>query len=283
MVTGETNSQDLLIDSSFERANSNHYFLCLELAQDHISCCVIDTVDDKVILVQRESLERSFNSSDLEKFLLQDHILEEYEKVSYSWKGFPSVLIPSGLFVPEEAGKYFEISHGYIPKSLDIVEADSCGVKVVAESIAKADELIQNRFPNAIKFNNTALLLDQIQRKNRFVKLAQLFIEVDEQNSEFFLFNGANLLYHNTFKTTAPEDVLYFLANIAQQYELDLKDLNVFVSGVWPVNGEEVKLFSKYINEVQLIMGYEYMKIGMGMSSLKKQQFASLFNQYSCV
>ncbi|MGB1031423.1 MAG: DUF3822 family protein, partial [Flavobacteriales bacterium] len=146
MVTGKTKTSGPLIDSSFKKENFNQYHLCLEIAQDHISACVFDTVQDVVILAERRPLERTFVIEDLEAFLKHAHFLEEYEAVSYCWKGFPSVLVPIGLFDPEEAKNYFNLSHGYIPNQLDLIDANSCGVKIVAESIAKVDSLLQTRF-----------------------------------------------------------------------------------------------------------------------------------------
>ena len=283
MVTGKTNTSGLLIDSSFKKENFNQYRLCLELAQDHISCCVFDTVQDHVLLTDRQALERYLSIDDLKSFLSQSHILEEYAAVTYCWKGFPSVLVPSGLFDASRTPNYFGLSHGYVPDQIDVIDVDSCGVKILSESIVKVDQFIQNKFPNALKNNNTALLLDQIQRKNRFVKTPQMFIEVDEKNSEFILFNGAELLYHNSFEVSSTEDVLYFLANISEQYNLSLEQINVFIAGAFTISGEEIKLISKYVKNVQVNMGYEYVKLALGMSGLRKQNFASLFNQYTCV
>lgn len=282
MVTGKTD-QYYVIDSSLTNTPSEDIHLSIEIGINHVSWALHKKSSDQVFAVSSYQHIRAIDASLLVQLLKDEQLPEEPASVSFSWRGYPVSLVPAGLLMQDSLNDFHNLGQGATKESLTIEEVNAAKLKLLYHPDEKLEVVIKNHFPNAVGYSNTALVIDNLLRKNSYVKQPQVFLEVADGNTECYcLMNGKFRLY-NSFPTDTTEDILYYLAGVANHLKVELQDLRVYLGCDWSHDGPELNLLKEYIKQVQINMGYQFVKATLGMNDLKKQRFVSLLNQYACV
>ena len=282
MVTGKTD-QYAIIDSSLTDTPSEDVHLSIEIGINHFSWALYKKSTDQLFALSSHNHVRAIDEELLIRLLKDEQLPEEPASVSFSWRGRPVSLIPTGLLIEEHLQDFHELGQGASQESLTIEEVNAAKLKLLYHPIEKLDDVLKNRFPNAVGYSNTGLVIDNLIRKNSYVKQPQVFLEVEAGHTECYVLMDGKFRLYNSYSTDTTEDILYFLAGIANHLKVELQGLRVYLGCDWSNDGPELQLFKEYIKQVQLNMGYQFIKTTLGMNSLKKQRFVSLLNQYACV
>jgi hypothetical protein len=90
-------------------------------------------------------------------------------------------------------------------------------------------------------------------------------------------------MLHNTFSSHTPDDIIYHLGNCCNQLGIAHDAFSIKLSGDSGVESETFKLFQHYFPDVSIHFGFAMPKVDLPLGDLRKQQFMSLLNQFSCV
>ena len=281
MVTGKSNSFHLLDEDAALPQQELQLFI--EVHSNQLRSALLSEESDLLVAVRNDKLQTSHDLEEIEEILKDQKLISrDYSAVHIAFKSQKQCLVPIGFFQEEEAINLFQKVHGTAPESLGIKDCIEAKLKVIYQREASLEQFLLNAYPNAQFHSSEALLIEALIHRNRFVQNPKLFIDVEENESRFYLLSKKGLLFCNAFPTSSDEDVLYHASNIAKQYHLDGENLEAHISGPWKINSPGIQLFKKYFAYVNVNMGLEYVKLSKGLSALRKQEVMSLLNLVAC-
>ena len=109
-----------IVDSSIENDITEHHFLSVRICSNNISFAVFDSLQKKIVALESWDINNKNDytgiSDSLEKTRTSSSLLrQKFSKVLIISDTSIYTLIPSELFLPEEALKYLEFNHNFNP------------------------------------------------------------------------------------------------------------------------------------------------------------------------
>ena len=97
----------------------------------------------------------------------------------------------------------------------------------------------------------TALLESLIKENLERTDDNRIYLNVNDQYFEIFVFKEAKLLFYNTFRFKTKEDFLYFLLFTMEQLHLDTETVPVYFMGMIEEDSQIVELATRYVRNVR--------------------------------
>jgi hypothetical protein len=215
---------------------------------------------------------------------LRDDALHQrrYGSGSIAFRGNATLIIPKAGFQADQRqawlryGLGHEVAH---PLQDDLRELDAVVLTVVSDD----DRRLADSIPAGKLVSNAGLYIGAMLRHTQKVKQPVGYVDIANGFFDLYLRDERGFLLHNTFEASTPEDVIYHTANAVQQLKLDLERLQVRLSGNIGVESETYKLYRSYFGDVSIHFGFGMPLVDLPLSSLRKQEYMSLLNQYACV
>lgn len=170
------------------------------------------------------------NDNSWNDFFAESEVLSDrYAHVAIAFNSPESILLPSAHFKIEESqlqadtifGKNFQT----IVNSDLLSEWEMVNIYRIPESLHAA---VSRRFPSARQQNINSLLL------NNSSKVTQNSILVEFRTNEFSVIVFNENVFHlaKSFSYSTPEDVLYYLLKICQEYKLSQQEVELVLAGL---------------------------------------------------
>ncbi|MDG1159914.1 MAG: DUF3822 family protein [Flavobacteriales bacterium] len=281
MVTGKSKSFELIDESV--KLQPNELKLFIEVEDAKLRFALLDADADTLIAVAQETVHPLKSIQEIPPLLEQHKVVSrDFNAVNIALKSKKQCLVPLGFYLEGEEQTLFQKVHGTRPETLGVFDCTEAKAKIIFERNIELEKVLLEMYPNAQFFLSEGLFIESLTHRNRFVQNPKLYIDIEEEYSHFYLFSKSGLLFSNRFDTQSDEDILYHASNIAKQYEIEFKDLEVHFSGAWKINAPGVKLFKSYAQYVNVNMGIEYVKLAKALSPLRKQHLMTLLNLVSC-
>lgn len=171
------------------------------------------------------------------------------------WEGSASTLIPAELMIREHMWEYLAFSHkleaGETVLSDELEHPAAFNVFSVPEKIR---ELLTNRFSTdrMTHFSThfiTGILNDYKRRQEHPV----LYALISENHLDVALAGPEGLRIHNRFFFVTPEDVIYFLLSVLQQFSIEPQDARIALAGQVEAGSHLMELLEKYAGHTELL------------------------------
>jgi hypothetical protein len=281
MVTGKSNSIHLVDEGASLPQQELQLFI--EVHKHQLRLSLFAEESDLLVAVRNDQLQAQDTLEEIEQILKEQELISrDYSAVHIAFKSQKQCLVPNGFFQEENASELFQKVHGVKPNALGVKDCTEAKLKIIYEREPKLEQFFLTLYPNAQFHVSEALLVEALIHRNRFVQNPKLFIDVEENESRFYLLSKKGLIFCHAFPTSSDEDVLYHASNVAKQHDLDGQNLEAHISGPWKINSPGIQLFKKYFAYVSVNMGLEYVKLSKGLSALRKQEVMSLLNLVAC-
>lgn len=144
-----------------------------------------------------------------------------------------SVLTPARLHDPTHASSTVSLIHGDMPSGIVLQEqvpgADIYNVYRVPAWLHKS---LSGRFPNGEYWHSYTTLLRSMQARSRDWPATFLYIWFFPAHVIVSLQRSDRLQLMQSFPYETPEDLSYQLLNLAEQFGLDIAELQIYVSGL---------------------------------------------------
>lgn len=277
MVTGENSSDRLVKDRVFDLSDSVRCSLFVKLSPRAIQFCIHDPERDAIVVVGQYKLTDQISDVlDADDGLLRN----EFRKGTIAVHGFQSMLIPESL--AESAPACLSSNFG-----VEIETATTFAVPELEALVATAQPQSQldpwlELFPYLKGENSVALNLELMRRKHKFSKSHAVYVDVSDDTTDVYVWNGPTLQLYNAYQTESNNDVLYHVVNVIQQLDVDLESTNINFSGQLTHADDLDNLLRKYLPKMTISPGLQHVKLALGLSKVRKQHYATLFNQVSC-
>jgi hypothetical protein len=285
METGEDNYKIVYRDEEVSAEMWAHAHLSVQIETKTFSWCITDSITDLVFEVgkltrkPREEL-LPFVFIGLSEITVRQ---TQYQSVSFSHKGVPTVLVPTGLYHEDQVPALHEFHFGKTENKLQSTALKTGEIVLVQELNPEIEKAIQQRFPNAQHISNAAVIIDAMVKKTRFEETPHILVDVESSFSELYVIQKGQLLLLTQFETATSEDILFHIANACDQLKLDLSKSHLLLTGCVEIGDHTYKLLKNYAPNLRMHFGFTFSKMAKELSTVKKQEFMSLLNQYACV
>jgi len=278
MATGKSLSNDhLIVDRVFDIADTSRCSLFIRVNEEGFQFCIHDPDRDALVAVGQH---KGVNSPQ-EAFEYHDGLLKnEFRKGTIAYHASKAMLIP--LELEGEGSKCLSVNFGQELSLQTFSAIDEIDLGFASANQGVNLESWLEAFPFLQTQNSQVINLELMARKHKFSKGWCTYVDCHETFMDMYVWRGSELLLYSSFQTSGPNDVLYHVANVGQQLGVELESNIVNFSGNIGHGSELDVLLKKYIPRYSISTGLQHVKLAIGLSSVRKQHFASLFNQASC-
>lgn len=276
------------IDETFDINSTGSYHLSIQVSFDGLSFCILNTINNKYILLKRylfPDISEEVIYEKIEKLLDEDEFLNlQYKSISALYQSGKYTIIPSKLFEPEKARHFYELNF----KLSDLEEIHYSKLKNLdAFLLFSVPSQITNpliRKFNKIKFyHHSHPLIDEALTYTRMHLLyTYFFAQFDDKNLDIVVVSKGKLLFHNSFRNLSPQNVLFYLFYIIKQYNLDKKQVQIMLSGDITKSSEAFKLLNKYFQQIKFQLPKKEFVYSYTFNKIPGHTFINLLNLFSC-
>ena len=194
----------------------------------------------------------SFNSIDtvslIEEKDLSELILKNpiYENTKLIVANSPGLFVPQALFNEKNLKTYYE-NFDYL-KETDVLKIDITKNhlnSVVYKTSSNIEKIKNTYFSDLNQFNYLTILYDFLLTKIKNNDEKRLFVNIQKDSFDIFLFYGKNLQLANRYPNKGPDSFFYFLYFIIEKNELIQNDFSINFLGKY-------SFFTKYYQGVQI-------------------------------
>jgi Protein of unknown function (DUF3822) len=227
--------------------------LTIELGDTYLNYCISDKSGSEIYSTGLMHSDIEVTASDLIEFLGIPDLSHSFDDVVLVCNTKQKVLVPSAYHTREANETVVEAIHG-----------DLCDLAILEDDVHQWElhtiygcnrallENFQSRYPHLRMIHFDSACLRSLFRK--VAEKSSQWVKVffyPKQITVIALKEGA-LQIMQTFQFDSPQDVIYHLLHVADNYQLDVTAVQMEVSGLIDVSSDAWKELQKYFLDVQL-------------------------------
>jgi hypothetical protein len=271
VVPGQTVTRYYRADRSFDTARTAEYRLAIQAGIHAFRIAVLDEKGSRCIVLGEfgnttatASASLTDQTKSFNTFL--DGVLEAvpwliqpFGKRWLTWTGPSSTLVPARLAVREEMWQYlafgYKLEAGETVLSDRLENLDAYNVYSIPEKIR---ELLSLRFAlTDLSHHTTPFIAGSMADFSHRPGRPILYSWISDSSVNLALVGNGGLLIHNRFAFSAPEDVIYYVIYILQQFAVEPQHARVILTGDVTSSGLLWTLLGKYVGEPLILPGIQ--------------------------
>ena len=274
-----------LVDETFDISQSESYHLSIQTEPCRLSFCVFNTVINKYVVLRNYPLfitDPHILTGECKAIFENDHLLGlKYKSSSHLWISPRSTLVPGQLFDFGNVDSYLAFNHECVVdeqtlchyvKSADLYAVFSCPETLIS--------LFGSYHPNIRFFHQTAPIIESATgRSSGQRKMAVFFYS---SYLDIVVTENKNLLFYNTFRINAPEDSAYYLAGVANMFEINLLSTKLLYAGNTKQMPPEIAILKNYVDRIIEFEPPNAVTYSHYIQEPLRKSFINLFNLYGC-
>ena len=202
-----------------------------------------------------------------------------------SWEGPSSTLVPEAMLVPGDMWEYLSFGHkveaGETVMSDRLPDIGAVNVYAVPEKIR---EMLTRVLGVSRLFHfSTAFLEGALTDHLRYPERSVLYVYLSGESAEVALTGRNGLMIHNRFVCSAPEDVVYYLLYVLQQFAVPSGKATVILTGQITAADHLFELLGTYIGDPVIPKKINDIHCGKDLENVPVQEWFTLLNLLHCV
>lgn len=279
-------------DTTFSIDDLTHYNLSLLVGRHDFQFCVIDTRENKCLLLEDYELEGIASTNLLINTLYHlfegHHLLMAgyWKSVKLAMKNQKFTLIPSHLFSADHLSDYLKLSTE-VDKELDDfyyykhLQSDSISVFAAERKIV---EKVRSIYPtlSVQVIHQSSALIEGIQSHRDHTFYKDLYIHIGRKNFSLIVTEDNKLVFYNRFPYSGAADVLKYTLLSMQELEMDQQDTKATVWGNIDAQSDHFKELHRYIEKISYGRKPSYLNFAFMFDEAPDHQYFDLFSIYVC-
>ena len=279
-------------DSKFDVENLQNYCLSLQIGIRDFQVCIIDTTDNRCMLLESFVLNgvKTINTrlQVLAGLFENHHLLMAgfWKEIKVSLKSHKFSLVPSSHFVPESVGEYLSLNcevneavegeYFYQHKASTVVNAYAADKRLI--------NWIKSLYPSKpITFlHQGSALIEGILRYDEHSKAKTVYCIQDKSVLHIFVSTNQKLQYYNQFSIKNAKEFVKYVLMVFKEFNLNQKNQEVVLWGSLSSQSEQYSLLKKYVANVQFGQKPSYLKLGYEFDEVPEHQFFDVYSIYLC-
>ena len=274
-----------LIDETFDISQSENYNLSVQIGQDGLTFCVLNTVINKYVCLRNYPISSTDMSGTISECKM---IFERDDLLGLRYKRSKLLLIsPRFTFVPDNfyddnnKDFYLTFNHGAATgeqtlqnhvKSANFYNIFSYPEELLA--------LLKKYQPDINLFHHATPIVDTFITGRSHSTEASAYFYCG--HLDIIIAKNNRLLYYNTFSIDAPEDSVYYLIVTSNLFDIDLKTTKLIYPGNYEQMPSEIAILNNYVECIVECESPTAVTYSHYISKVYRKRFINLFNLYGC-
>ncbi len=279
-------------DDKFDVESLHDYNLLIQLSVRDLQVAVIDSRNNKCLLLEDFILDKAGTYSELIeilKVLFSDHHLLMagfWKKVRVSIKNSKFSLVPSALFVKDAIKDYIKLNAELNEKSEQVlyykhIKSDAVCVFTINNSI---HSWIKSLYPNAeVEFiHQSSALIEGVINNAQTHLSDSMYLYIDRFKLHVITLKNDKLEYYNQFSIKQFNDYIRYIMLVMKGLNRSQQTSDVVLWGYIGKQSPHYNEFYKYIKNISFGDRPSYLKFGYMFDEVQDHHFFDLYSMHLC-
>lgn len=291
-ATGLAPLRYLKTGPSFDRSRCEEYTLGFQAGIHRIQIAICDSDSSRCLaladlrnpmvpvsggLVEQSRSMTSFVDRVTE---LVPWTLEPFRRKVILWEGSVSTLVPEEMMLKEERWEYLAFGHRL--EAGEAVLSDRLGSLKAFNLFTipeKVRELLSMRLQQEeIRHVSSPLIGSALKEGNRHPGKPLMHTFLSEKHMDIVLIRDKELLLHNRYSYITPEDCIYYILYVIQQFGIEPGEVRVMMTGLVAEESPLWKLVKTYTGHPEIVASIHGLHVDKGLEEVPLQAWYCLLN-----
>ena len=281
--------QDLnLLDETFDKNQTLHYNLSIQVDLHGLTFCMLDTVRNKYTGLRHYALDGLTDWRDvsaLSKILETDDILKlQFKNTCFMIVDGKNTLVPLEYFDNNQIAEIFTLNHT-LDNSSEILYnslAHALAANIFSMPI-QVKSAFKHVFPDIKAFNSISPFIENLIHESGRSYRKKCFVSIHSNTIDIGIASQKTLEFFNTFAYREKSDIVYFILSVMEKFELPVLTSEIHFSSDMESNENIYEFLGQYINHIKFIRPGEHFSFSYIFDDAYITRFANLFNLALCV
>jgi hypothetical protein len=279
-------------DTTFSIDDLTHYNLSLLVGRNDFQFCVIDTRENKCLLLEDYELEGIYSTNvlinTLYKLFEGHHLLMAgyWKSVKLAMKNQKFTMIPSHLFSSEHLRDYLKLSTEVDSELDDFYYYQHIQSEVVCVFAAerKIIEKVRSIYPTLTVqvVHHGSAFIEGIQSHRDFTYYKDLYVNIGRNNFSLVVTEDNKILLYNRFPYQGSEDIVKYTMLTMQEMGMGQQDTKTTVWGNISSDSIHFKELYRYIKNISFGGRPSYLNFAYMFDEVPDHQYFDLYSIYVC-
>lgn len=217
-------------------STSNYKKLSIQISLNGLSFCIVDTIDNTVLLTKTTVFDAEFTPIELEKELVtqfeaQNIPSQHFSEVIVTHRNTLFCFVPKAIFIEEELPNYLKYNTKILATDLIAYdEVENYEMINVFVPFININNYIYDLF-GEFTYKHSSSIITASLLNNNSGKDVTCYVYASENQMDITVISKKKLLLFNSFEYTSTEDFLYYLLFTCEQLNLDNDTLQLRLFG----------------------------------------------------
>lgn len=245
-------------NKSLDNSSTDYKKLSIQASLNGLSFCVMDTIDNKLLLSESLVFDEELNPFELQKELksfIERHNIHKatFSEVVVIHKNNLFSLVPKSLFNKEELINYLKFNVKILENDhIAYDEIESYEMVNVYVPFVNINNYIYELYGEFEFKHNGTVLIQTLLNNHSNGKEAVCYVHVSKQQMEIIVISQKKLLFYNSFTYHTKEDFIYYLLFTLEQLKLDTDTITLRLFGSVDEGDDVHTMCHQYIKNISI-------------------------------
>ena len=275
-----------IVEFAYSSKATQTYQLSILVGADSVYYLVNDAQLNVLALKSFHFDHRREKSSivNLKAVFIEDEMLKlpySATKIAFTTPHF--TLIPTKFYDDKSRLAYFEnltTTNGHEQFETDAIKnIDSNNVYLVEKMLLEATK---STFPKAQHYHYMTPMIQGFQKIAARRDGHQMFANIRDGQVQVLFFDGKDLVFANSFPFRTPQDLVYFILNVYEQFKLSPEVTPLSISGSLTEDSDIFKFIYRYVRYISFVSMPPYFRFGQQFTGIPQHFYFDLFSIKLC-
>lgn len=275
-----------IVEFAFSPKATQTYELSLLVGADSVYYLVNDAQLNVLALKSFHfDHRRDKNASvNLKAVFIEDEMLKlpySVTKIVFTTPHF--TLIPTKFYEDKSRMTYFDnltSLSGQDQLECDVIKSiESNNVYLVDSALVAA---MKSTFPHAQQHHYMTALIQGFQKIAARRDGHQVFANIRDGQVQVLFFDSKDLVFANSFPFRTPQDLVYFILNVYEQFKLSPEVTPLSISGSLTEDSDIFKFIYRYVRYINFVGTPPYFRFGQQFTGIPQHFYFDLFSIKLC-
>lgn len=253
------------------------------LGKNYITYCITDQSYKTVFSVKHFVLgNKVVGKSDFD-VVLSDTLIRQAIQTNIAIDSHKSVLVPGEIYQQGNDKIYFTHLHDIGPDEIIEKQIFSAALYDLFLIKKSTKQFLSSRLKNVRFYNASGVLLPNYPDAIIHEHQHSLFIHIKEEYIVVTLYQKNNLRLHQSYEWQSLQDIVYFVANIFHQLQIDSQSTGIHIHGEIQSIDSISQELKKYFTQVRFCTRIKEIQYPDTLYAHPAHYFFNLFSIFACV
>jgi hypothetical protein len=280
-----------IVDPKFDKYFSIEYTLSILIGMDSFFYFIEDSLSNALVLKQiryqytdpKPSLQQK--ELELQRILMTENLLQlPYAQVNICYSTSNFTLIPDEIYSKHQNEAYLrQVTRVNDTQAVAVYYLKMLNLHIVYSVDKVVVDIVKSYFPGGSHMHIVAPLIMQSHEQCRKKDGLQLCLHVGNGIMGLILFDGGHMKLVNTFPYKSDLDFMYYTLMVYDQFNLDPKEVPVYITGRSNKKTSTYDQMSKYVRHIEVVRPPSYYQYSTSFEHVDLHFYSDLLSMKLCV